>query len=40
MGILDSIKKINSKYGKYIPADLWAFLIFILVFVIGVILIW
>lgn len=38
--IIEKIKEINARYKNYIPADLWAFLIFILVFVLGVIFLW
>ncbi len=34
------LKSWNTRYKNYIPADLWAFLIFILVFIIGVLVIW
>ena len=31
---------LRVKYKNYFPADLWAFLIFIIVFIAGVLLIW
>ena len=40
--MLQKIKKhfsqLNEKYGNYIPADLWAFLIFIIVTIIGLLI--